>query len=81
MSFSLPTAANGQPAFAVYERSYTDALWAAHSFHVLALEDDIISTLTAFVPPVGPRLFDAIGLPLILPETAGADSPSTAHCF
>ncbi len=77
----VPTAANGQPAFAVYERSGTDARWAAHSFHVLTLEDDIISTLTAFVPPAGPRLFDAFGLPLILPETAGAESPSTVHRF
>jgi RNA polymerase sigma-70 factor, ECF subfamily len=64
----VPTAANGQPAFAVYERAGADAQWAAHSVHVLALENDIISTMTLFVPPVGPHLFDAFGLPLTLPD-------------
>lgn len=34
----IPTAANGQPAFAVYEYSDADARWAAHSLHVLTLE-------------------------------------------
>jgi RNA polymerase sigma-70 factor (ECF subfamily) len=75
----VPTAANGQPAFAVYERTGADARWAAHSIHVLALEDEMISTLTLFVPPVGPRLFDAFGLPLTLPDTASAEVPSTPH--
>jgi hypothetical protein len=40
---------------------------------VLALEDDMISTLTLFVEPVGPRLFDAFELPLILPDRASAE--------
>src|SRR5271170_2118416 len=39
----VPTAANGQPAFAVYECSATDGRWAAHSIHVLTLEQDAIS--------------------------------------
>jgi hypothetical protein len=53
----IPTAANGQPAFAVYERTGADAPWAAHSIHVLALEHDMISTLTLFVPPTGRSCF------------------------
>jgi hypothetical protein len=32
------------------------------------LEHDMISTLTAFVPPTGSQLFHAFGLPLILPD-------------
>lgn len=64
----IPTAANGQPAFAVYEYSQADRQWAAHSIHVLALQDDMISTLTLFTPPVGPQLFPAFGLPLNIPD-------------
>jgi RNA polymerase sigma-70 factor (ECF subfamily) len=73
----VPTAANGQPAFAVYERAGADGQWIAHSIHVLALEDDMISTLTLFVPPTGPRLFHAFGLPLSLPDAGSAELPST----
>ena len=51
----LPTAANGQPAFAVYERSAADGRWAAHAIQVLTLEGEMISALTLFVPPVGPN--------------------------
>ena len=47
----VPTAANGQPAFAVYEQSAADGSWAAHSIHVLTLEHDTISTLTLFLEP------------------------------
>jgi RNA polymerase sigma-70 factor (ECF subfamily) len=64
----VPTSANGQPAFAVYARTGAEQPLAAHSIQVLALEDDVISTLTLFVPPTGPRLFRAFGLPL---EAAG----------
>jgi RNA polymerase sigma-70 factor, ECF subfamily len=64
----VPTAANGQPAFAAYQRSGADKQWSAHSIHVLALQDDIISTLTLFTPPVGPQLFPAFGLPLSIPD-------------
>jgi RNA polymerase sigma-70 factor (ECF subfamily) len=63
----LATAANGQPAFAVYDRSGPDGGWAPHSIHVLTFEQDQIATLTLFVAPVGPRLFPAFGLPLTLP--------------
>jgi RNA polymerase sigma-70 factor, ECF subfamily len=72
----VPTSANRQPAFAVYERG-ADARWAAHSIHALTLQDETISTLTAFVPPTGPGLFQAFGLPLILPDAATAQLPSS----
>jgi RNA polymerase sigma-70 factor, ECF subfamily len=65
----LPTAANGQPAFAVYERSATDGRWAAHSIHVLTFENAAISTMTLFIEP---RLFDAFGLPRVLPDSPQA---------
>jgi RNA polymerase sigma-70 factor (ECF subfamily) len=70
----VPTAANGQPAFAVYTRTGAEELFTAHSIHVLALENDMISPLTLFVPPTGPRLFPAFGLPLSLPDSATADA-------
>ena len=60
----VPTAANGQPAFAVYEASSADGQWHAHSIHVLTVNRESISTLTLFVEP---SLFAAFGLPLILP--------------
>jgi RNA polymerase sigma-70 factor (ECF subfamily) len=62
----VPTAANGQPAFALYVRAGPDAPWEAHAVQVLALEHDRISALTLFAPPAGPRLFHAFGLPLAL---------------
>jgi RNA polymerase sigma-70 factor (ECF subfamily) len=65
----VPTAANGQPAFAIYEHSAVDGRWTAHAIQVLALEGEMISSLTLFVPPVGPQLFEAFGLPRILPDT------------
>src|SRR5215472_7849186 len=36
----VPTAANRQPAFAAYSRTGAEAPWAAHSIHVLSLEQD-----------------------------------------
>jgi RNA polymerase sigma-70 factor (ECF subfamily) len=70
----VATAANGQPAFAVYARTGADGPLEAHSIHVLGLEHDMISTLTLFVPPAGPRLFSAFGLPLSLPDAPTAPS-------
>ena len=66
----VPTAANGQPAFAIYE--YTDARWNARSIQVLTLRGERISTLTAFELPIGPQLFQAFGLPLVLPQDRNA---------
>src|SRR5215468_8438126 len=69
----LPTAVNGEPAFAFYaHRIGADATPAAHSLHVLALEHDMISRLTLFVQYADPHLFRAFGLPLILPGDASA---------
>ena len=66
----VPTAANGQPAFAAYARHRVDAPWDAHSIHVLTIQDSMISRLTLFVKPESPRLFTAFGLPLVLPADA-----------
>jgi RNA polymerase sigma-70 factor, ECF subfamily len=67
----LPTAANGQPAFALYaHRIGADPIPTAHSIHVLALEHGVISRLTLFVQHGEPRLFHAFGLPLILQDSA-----------
>jgi RNA polymerase sigma-70 factor (ECF subfamily) len=68
-----PTAANGQPAFAVYARASADSQWAAHALQVVELDHDSISALTLFVGPLGPRLFPAFGLPLTLPDAARAE--------
>jgi RNA polymerase sigma-70 factor (ECF subfamily) len=68
----LPTAANGQPAFAVYKRTGAEPRWDAHSIQVLALKDDAISALTLFLPPAGPRLIRAFGLPPVFPDAAHA---------
>jgi RNA polymerase sigma-70 factor (ECF subfamily) len=72
----IPTAANGQPAFAVYARDGADGPLEAHSIQVLTLDESSISTLTLFVPPTGPSMFEAFGLPIILPETARDELPS-----
>jgi RNA polymerase sigma-70 factor (ECF subfamily) len=62
----MPTAANGQPAFAVYARSDADPRLTANAIHVLTLENDRIATMTLFLEP---RLFEAFGLPMVLEET------------
>jgi RNA polymerase sigma-70 factor (ECF subfamily) len=54
----LPTAANGQPAFAFYSRA--DSAWRAHSIQLLTIEDSSISQMTSFVDA---SLFDAFGCP------------------
>jgi RNA polymerase sigma-70 factor (ECF subfamily) len=69
----VPAAANRQPAFAAYSCTGADTPWAAHSIHVLSLEQDEISTLTLFAKPDGPRLFHDFGLPLFLREGANAE--------
>jgi RNA polymerase sigma-70 factor (ECF subfamily) len=72
----VPTGANGQPAFAVYERTGgAERQWAARSIHVLTLKHEMIATMTVFGPPVGPNLFKSFGLPLILSDAAGASTP------
>jgi RNA polymerase sigma-70 factor (ECF subfamily) len=71
----VPTGANGQPAFAVYEKSGMQ--WAARSIHVLTFEHKFISAITVFGPPIGPNLFPAFGLPLVLPKAAISGLTST----
>ena len=67
----VPTAANGQPAFAIYERSATDGTWAAHSIHVLTLDtrhDYFADTFSRAQPfsglwtPAQPSCFDSASL-------------------
>jgi RNA polymerase sigma-70 factor, ECF subfamily len=55
----IETAANGQPAFALYVRHKGDARWHARALHVLTIENDRISVLTNFL---NPELFRAFGL-------------------
>jgi RNA polymerase sigma-70 factor (ECF subfamily) len=66
----VPTSANGQPAFAIYEFSGADKRWNAHSIHVLTLEDDAISAITLFLDP---RLFQDFGLVQFLPGDADSE--------
>ncbi len=61
----LATEANGCPAFAVYEQG-ADGRFAPHSLHVLRLEGAAVATLTAFLAPIGPTLFESFGLPSTL---------------
>jgi RNA polymerase sigma-70 factor (ECF subfamily) len=75
----LPTGANGQPAFALYGRDVAGGSWSAHSIHVLTLDRDRIAALTLFVKPDSPRLFEAFGFPLTLPDAASAELLSTPH--
>ncbi len=72
----VPTSANGQPAFAIYEFSAADKRWNAHSIHVLTLEDDSISTVTLFLDP---HLFQHFGLPQFLPDNASTGLRSPSH--
>jgi RNA polymerase sigma-70 factor (ECF subfamily) len=71
----VPTAANGQPAFAFYIRDGNGPEWRAHLIHVISVHDDSITTLTFFL---NPRLFVAFGLPLVLPADAGTAPPTSA---
>ncbi|MGB6688416.1 MAG: RNA polymerase subunit sigma-70 [Terracidiphilus sp.] len=72
----LPTSANGQPAFAIYEFSAADKRWNAHSIHVLTLENDAISSVTLFLDS---RLFEAFRLPPFLPDDANSGLRSLSH--
>ena len=67
-SLLLPTAANGQPAFAVYRRDTEGDEWRAHTLQVLTLHDGAVAAITAFRDP---RFVVAFGFPEALPpETA-----------
>ncbi len=67
--FSLvPTAANRQPAFALYVRGPEAPERRAHTIQVLTLQDDAIGALVYFRDV---RLFDAFGLAAVLPGSPG----------
>jgi RNA polymerase sigma-70 factor (ECF subfamily) len=53
------TAANGQPAFAIYERD-ADGTYAAHAVQVLTITGAGIARIVTFLDP---GLFEAFGLP------------------
>jgi len=72
----VPTSANGQPAFAIYEFSGAGKRWNAHSIHVLTLEDDAISAMTLFLDP---HVFTDFGLPEFLPDDASTGLRYPSH--
>lgn len=55
--------ANAQPAVGVYALGRQDSIWRPHSLHVIEPTGDRIAVLTIYVPPLGPSLFAAFGLP------------------
>ena len=57
----IPTAANGQPAFAAYQRA-ADGRFCANALHVLTLEGEAITAMSLFIEESG-RLFEAFGSP------------------
>ena len=59
----VPVTANGQPAFAVYERD-PDGTFHAHAIQVLTITDTGIARIVAFADP---SLFGPFGLPPHLP--------------
>jgi RNA polymerase sigma-70 factor (ECF subfamily) len=63
----VPTAANRQPAFALYSRNQKALDWHPHSIHVLTLQDDAIAALTMFQAP---EVFAAFGFPGAPPDEA-----------
>jgi RNA polymerase sigma-70 factor (ECF subfamily) len=72
----VPTSANGQPAFAIYEFSTADKRWSFHSLHVLTLENDAISAITLFLDS---HLFHEFGLAQFLPDDANSGMQNPSH--
>jgi RNA polymerase sigma-70 factor (ECF subfamily) len=72
----VPTSANGQPAFAIYEFSGADKRWNAHSIHVLTLDNEAISAITLFLDP---QLFHEFGLAQFLPDDANSGLRNIPH--
>jgi RNA polymerase sigma-70 factor (ECF subfamily) len=62
----IPTAANGQPAFAAYLRDH-DGVYRAHSICVLTIAASRVARVTSFNDP---GLFPAFGLPQAAPAAA-----------
>src|SRR4029077_4098962 len=64
----IPTAANGQPAFAAYLRDH-DGVYRAHSICVLTIAASRVARVTSFNDP---GLFQGFGLPQAGPAAAPA---------
>ncbi|MQM25575.1 sigma-70 family RNA polymerase sigma factor [Glycomyces albidus] len=64
----IPTAANGQPALASYER-HGDGVRRAHGIHVLTLTDSGIARIRTFLDT---SLFATFGLPSSVPDAGRA---------
>jgi RNA polymerase sigma-70 factor, ECF subfamily len=62
----IPTAANGQPAFAAYLRG-RDGIYRAHSICVLTTAASRVTRVTSFNDP---GLFATFGLPQAAPAAA-----------
>ncbi|MBZ9987511.1 RNA polymerase subunit sigma-70 [Mesorhizobium sp. BH1-1-5] len=60
---AVAVGANTQPAVGVYALGRQDSKWRPHSLHVIEPTGDRIAVLTIYVPPLGPSLFAAFGLP------------------
>ncbi|RUX20306.1 sigma-70 family RNA polymerase sigma factor [Mesorhizobium sp. M2A.F.Ca.ET.042.01.1.1] len=60
---AVAVGANAQPAVGVYALGRQDSIWRPHSLHVIGAADGKIASLTIYVPPLGPALFEAFGLP------------------
>ncbi|MDB5076968.1 MAG: polymerase, sigma-24 subunit, subfamily [Chloroflexi bacterium] len=61
----IPTAANRQPAFALYRRGADEPDYRAYGIWLVTLQDETIAALTGFL---NPQLFAAFGLPAVLPS-------------
>jgi RNA polymerase sigma-70 factor (ECF subfamily) len=70
----VPTAANRQPALALYSRSQKTLEWRPHSLHVLTLQGDAIAALTMFQAS---EVFAAFGLPDVPPDDASITPASS----
>jgi RNA polymerase sigma-70 factor, ECF subfamily len=66
----LPTRANGQPAFVLYTKAQGEREWRAHSVQVLGVSREGISSLTAFMQPLAPKLIPAFGFALAIQDQA-----------
>ena len=64
----VPIFANRSPASASYLRAYGETEWKAFKIDVMRIEDGLVAEITTF----GTDLFPVFGLPMVLPERAGA---------
>lgn len=68
---TVPVAANGQPALAIYQRG-ADGVARAHALQVLTLRGSRVAGIVAFVSPA---LFPVFGLPPVWPGAGPGTSP------